>query len=110
MSGGERRWPARDAHLRDIAPLGGIANARRRAKHAAPGCDPIVRRLFEIVVRDCAGDIDAYARRIGVNRSTLAKWRQGARDPKLSLIHAAIVAAGYELRIVSTRRGRGKDE
>lgn len=109
--GGERQWPGRDAHLRGIATWGGLAGARKRAKQAVPNCDPIVRRLFEIIVRDFAGDIDALAQRIGINRSTLAKWRQGHRDPKLSVIHATIHAVGCELRIVTKkkRKRRGDD-
>lgn len=110
MTGGERRWPGRDAHLRDIAVLGGLTNAQRRAKQAAPNCSPLVRRLIAIVVRDMSGDMVAYTKRVGMSREALARWRRGDRDPKLSLFQAAVEAAGYDLVIVSRRRKGERDE
>lgn len=110
MSGGERQWVGRDVHLRGIAVRGGMTNARIRAKQAAANCDPLVRRLIEIVVRDMAGDMVAYTKRVGISREALSRWRRGDRDPKLSLFRAAVEAAGYDLVIVSRRRKGGGDE
>jgi len=109
MSGGERQWSGRDVHLRDIAVRGGIAGAQKRAKQAAANCDPLVKRLIQIVVRDMTGDLVGYTKRVGISREALSRWRRGDRDPKLSLFRAAVEAAGYDLVIVSRRKKKSRD-
>lgn len=98
--GGERQWRGRDEHLARIAVRGGITHAQLTARGAVNGVDPAVDKLFRVILDEIVGDISSYAKRAGISRSTLAKWRQGKRDPKLSIFRAAANAAGYDLRIV----------
>jgi ribosome-binding protein aMBF1 (putative translation factor) len=62
------------------------------------GVHPFVRWMWKRINADMWSQED-LAKRAGVSASAMRKWRNGARNPKISEIEAVINAMGYSLII-----------
>lgn len=60
---------------------------------------PIVRWIWEQINSQRASQEDV-AERAGVNSSTLRKWRDGVRSPRVVELEAVVNVLGYKLKVV----------
>jgi hypothetical protein len=63
---------------------------------------PLVREFVDLLNRDRL-TVSEVARRSGIDRCVMHKWRIRS-NPSFALLQAALNAAGYELRIVPRRK------
>lgn len=87
----------------------GVKNRFREGVSEGMAIHPIVRWVWTQINHQRASQEDV-SQRSGVSSSTMRKWRDGVRSPRLLELEAVINVLGYKLKVVmeEDRNGDGQ--
>lgn len=77
----------------------GKPNRLREGVSEGMAVHPIVRWIWQ-QINDQRASQEDVAERAGINSSTLRKWRDGVRSPRVVELEAVVNVLGYRLKIV----------
>ena len=83
----------------------GLKSRLREGVTEGMAIHPIVRFIWEQINHQRASQED-IAERSGVAASTMRKWRDGVRSPRMVELESVVNALGYELKVTLKEENR----
>lgn len=87
----------------------GVRNRLREGVSEGMAIHPIVRWIWTQINHQHASQEDV-ATRAGINSSTLRKWRDGVRSPRIMELEAVVNVLGYKLKVVLQEDSNGNGQ